>query len=110
MPPLRAAERDIDNRRLPGHEAGERDGVVLVHGRVIAQPALVGAAPVVVLCAIPDVVVDRAVRGLDRELRLHDAVRRQQDRTQLRVEIEEIGGAVEVAVTGLECRRPDYQT
>ena len=39
-PPLGAAEGQVDERRLPGHQAGQRPGLVLVDGRVIAQPPL----------------------------------------------------------------------
>ena len=102
MPALRAAEGNVDDGGLPGHETRQGYGVVLVHRGVIAQASLVGTTAVVVLRAIADVVVDRPVRTLEREFRLHDAVGRQENRTQLRLEVEEICGFVEVAVTGFE--------
>ncbi len=54
------------------------------------------------LRAIADVLAKRPVSTLEYEFRLHDAVGRQDNRTQFLVEVEEIRGAVEITVTGFE--------
>ena len=40
IPPLAAAEGEVDHGRLPGHQAGQRPGLVLVDVRVVAQAPL----------------------------------------------------------------------
>ena len=87
-PPLGAAEGQVDDRRLPGHQAGQRPGLVLVHRRVIPQPALVRAPGVVVLHAIADEVADLPRVELDRHLDPHFAVGRHQERADVLRQVE----------------------
>jgi len=55
---------------------------------LIAKASLVRTAPVVVLRAVADVVVDLPVRTLECEFRLNDAVRHQENRAQFLIEID----------------------
>ena len=57
-PPLAAAEGEVDDGRLPGHQAGQRPGLVLVDVRVVAQAPLERAPGVVVLDPVADEVAD----------------------------------------------------
>ncbi len=64
--PFPAAERDIHHGTFPRHPHREADALVGVHLGVIAEPALVGAANVIVLCSIASKDVDGAVVPLER--------------------------------------------
>ena len=59
-PPLGAAERKVDHGRLPGHQAGQRPGFVLVDGGMVAQAPLERPAGIVVLHPVADEVADLA--------------------------------------------------
>jgi hypothetical protein len=76
--------------------------MVFVHSRVIAQTTLEWATAIIVLCPIADVVVNLAISALESEFSFYDAVGRQEYLPKLRINIEEIGGVVEIAMTGFE--------
>ena len=57
-PPLAAAEGRSTTRGLPGHQAGQRAGLVLVDMGMIAQAPLERPAGVVVLDPVADEVAD----------------------------------------------------
>ena len=100
--PLGPAERQVHDRRLPRHQAGQRPRLVLVHGRVIAQPALVGAAGVVVLHPVADEVADLPRIELDRHLDPDLAIGRHQERADVLRQVEAPGRLVEVIIRRLE--------
>ena len=89
---LAAAERDADQRGLPGHEAGERADVVDVDVGVVAQAALVGAKRVVVLDAVADVVAQRPVVLGDEQLDAQLARRRHQRDARRLSQLEDVEG------------------
>ena len=93
---LGAAERDVDERALPGHPHGQRADVVEVGRRVEAQAALGRAARDVVLDAVALEDLGRAVVELDREVDGVLALRDAQHGAEAGVEGEVVGGGVEL--------------
>src|SRR5690606_17720122 len=65
---LGAAVGHVDERRLPGNQAGEGANLVQIDVGVVAQAALEGAAGVVVLDAVAAEVADGTIIHLDDEL------------------------------------------
>ena len=105
---LAAAVRDADDRALPGHP--HREGLDLVEGDVlvVADAALGRAAAEVVLDAVAGEHLDRAVVHVDREVDGQLAARLAQDPAQPWVEVEALGGQVELALRhfpGVDRRR-----
>ena len=90
---LRSAEGHVDDRRLPGHQVREGGRVVLVHGRVVPEPALARSAHGAVLHAVAREVQQVTVVVLRHDLDLHRSPRRQED-------------AADLVVTGRSRRRP----
>ena len=101
-PALGPAERQVDDRRLPRHQAGQRPRLVLVHRRMVAQAPLVGPARIVVLDPIADEVADLPRVQLDRHLDPHLAVGRHQQRPDVLRQVELLRRLVEVIIRRLE--------
>ncbi len=101
---FRTAERHVHDGRLPRHQVRQRAGVILVHGRVIAQAALERAARICVLHAKAQVVEQLPVVGLGNDLDLHNALRRNQDFPDLVLQIQDIRTLGEKLFAGLEHR------
>ena len=101
---LAAAVGDADDRALPGHP--HREGLDLVERDVlvVADAALGRAAAEVVLDAVAGEHLDGAVVHLDREVDRELAARLTQDPAQARVEVEPVGGQVELAAAPLPMR------
>ena len=93
---LAAAVRDADDGALPGHP--HRQGLDLVEGDVlvVADAALGRAAAQVVLDAVAGEDLDAAVVHLHREVDRQLAARFAQDPPQARIEVQAIGGQVEL--------------
>ena len=98
---LAAAERDADDRALPGHP--HREGLDLVdrHVLVVADAALGRAATQVVLDAIAGEDLHGAVVHLHREVDVQLAARLAQHLAQARVQVEPFGGQVELLLRHL---------
>ena len=92
------AKGDIDDRGLPRHEIGKGRGVVLVHGGVIAQPALERSPDIIVLNPEAREMHELARIVFLDELDLDHAGRRQENVTDLRCQVEDVSGLVKVAV------------
>ena len=101
-PPLGPAERKVDERRLPGHQAGQRPGFVLVDRRVIAQPALERPPRIVVLHPIADEVADLARIELDHDFDAHLAVGSDHERADVFRQVEAVRRLIEIVVRRLE--------
>ena len=101
---LGAAERDPGDRRLPGHQRGQRAHLVDVDLRVEADPALVGAAGAVVLDPVAGEDVRLAVRQLDRDLDGDLAIGGPEDDPEVVGEPEVVGREVEVVADDVEVR------
>jgi len=101
-PALGAAEGDIDDRALVGHERGQRLDLVLVHHRRIADAALGRQLVLAVLRAPGLHHLDRSVVPFERESEVDDAV----DRLDLLQDAARVVGqrcgAIEVGVYLLE--------
>ena len=93
---LAAAVRDAHDGALPGHP--HREGLDLVEGHVlvIADAALGGAAAQVVLDAVAGEDGDGSVVHLHREVHGQLAARLAQHPAQAGVEIEAVGGQIEL--------------
>ena len=98
---LAAAEGNADDRALPGHP--HREGLDLVerHVLVVADAALRGTAPEVVLDAVAREDLDRAVVHLHREVDGQLPSRLTQHPPQARVEVEPVGGQIELLLGDL---------
>ena len=77
--PLCAAEGDIDDRGLPGHQGRQRPHVIEVYLGVVAQPPFERPSGVVVLHAVADECRDFPRIPLDRQLHPNLPLRRQQE-------------------------------
>ena len=95
-PPLGAAERQIDERRLPGHQAGQRPGLVLVDRGVIAQPPLERPARIVVLHPVADEVADLSRIQLDHDFHPHLSVGRDHQRAHVFRQVETVRRLLEI--------------
>ena len=89
---LGAAVGDVHDRRLPGHQLGQRAHLVEVDLGVEADAALVGPARAVVLDAVAGEDVDLAVAEPDRDLNLDLAVGGAQHRGDVVGQVEPLGG------------------
>ena len=98
---LAAAVRDADDRALPGHPHRERLDLVEADVLVVADAALGRAAAEVVLDAVAGEDLDRAVVHLHREVDGQLAARLAQDAAQAGVEVEALGGKVELLLGDL---------
>ena len=98
---LAAAVRDADDRALPGHP--HRQGLDLVEADVlvVADAALGRAAAEVVLDAVAGEDLDRAVVHLHGEVDGQLAARLAEDAAQAGVEVEPLGGQVELLLGDL---------
>lgn len=96
-----AAVGEIDDGGLPGHEGGEGVDFIGLDRGMVAEAALHGSAGVVVLDAEAGVGFLRAVLFPEREFDLDLAVGRDQLAASAVVELEQVGGAMEVVVGGL---------
>jgi len=76
---LGAAIGNLDNGCLPGHEVGQRRGVIFIHRRVVAESSLHRAAGHVVLHPIAVVELELSVLPFDSDLHPHTAAGCQQD-------------------------------
>jgi hypothetical protein len=97
-PALAAAVRDPDDRALPRHP--HREGLDLVEADVlvVADPALRRTATQVVLDAVTGEDLDAAIVHVDGEMDGELATRLAQDEAHAGVEIETLGGQVELAL------------
>ncbi len=93
---LAAAVRDADDRALPGHPHRQRLDLVEGHVLVVADAALGRAAAEVVLDAVAGEDLDAAVVHVHREVDGQLAARLAQHAAQARVEVEPVGGQVEL--------------
>ena len=98
---LAAAVRDADDRALPGHP--HREGLDLVEADVlvVADAALGRPAAEVVLDAVAGEDLDRAVVHLHREVDGQLAAGLAQDAAEAGVEVEPLGGQVELLLGDL---------
>jgi hypothetical protein len=101
-PSLRAPERDIHQRALPGHPHRQRADIIDVRRGVIAEAALGRPASDVVLDPIPGEHRDAAVIELDREVHRPFPLGHPKDRSQRRVELEVIRCLFELGQGGCE--------
>ena len=99
---LRAAERHVDERALPGHPHREGADVVQVGLGVEPQPALGRAAGDVVLDAEAGEHADRSVVELHRELDDELALGDPEDLAQAGLDVEVRGGGVVLGLGGSE--------
>jgi hypothetical protein len=99
---LRASERNVDHRGLPGHQGRKRAHLVEVGVRVVADAALVGTAGGVVLDAVAGEDLEVAVVHANRHLHGQLPVGRAEDRAHLVLEADVVGGAVEEVVDRFE--------
>ena len=95
---LRAAERDVHQRRLPCHDRREAQHLVVIRLGVVADPPLAWSARAVVLDAVPGEHLDAAVVHPHRHLDLDLAERGHQDAAHVLLEVDEVGGAVELTL------------
>ena len=100
-PPLPPPYGMPDDRALPGHP--HREGLDLVERDVlvVADAALGRAAAEVVLDAVAGEDLDGAVVHVDREVDGELAARLAEDRAQPRIEVEALGGEVELVLRDL---------
>ena len=101
-PPLGTAEGKVDKGRLPGHQAGQRPGFILVDGRMVAQPPLERPAGIVVLHPVADEVADLPRIELDHDLDADLAIGRDHERSDVFRQIEAVRRLIEVVVRRLE--------
>ena len=94
---LGAAEGDVDDGALPGHPHRQRLDLVERHARVEPDAALGGPARDRVLHAVAREDLDLLVVQLDRDRDDQLPLRRAQQLARAGVELEELGGAVELA-------------
>ena len=94
-PPLAPPKGMLDDRRLPGHQLGERAHLVEVDLGVEADAALVGPARAVVLHAVAGEDVDLPVGELDRDLHLDLAVGGAQHGGDVVAQAQPLGGQAE---------------
>ena len=99
---LGAAEGDVGDGGLPGHQRGEGADLVDVDLGVEADAALVRAAGRVVLDPVALVDAGRAVDALDGDLHRDLAVRHPEDLADVVGELERLPGPVEVVLDDLE--------
>jgi len=93
---LAAAVRDGDDCALPGHPHRERLDLVEAHVLVIPDAALGRAAAQVVLNPEAGEDLDAAIVHVDGEMDRQLAARLTQDAAQARVELEAVGGEIEL--------------
>ena len=93
-----AAEGDVDQRGLPGHERGEGADFIEVDLGMVAEPPLHGPARATVLHAVADEDLETAAIHAHRDLYLQLPERGLQDKAHVLVQIEEVGGVVEQLV------------
>ena len=101
-PALGAAEGDVRDGRLPGHQRGEGADLIDVDLGVVADAALVGAACTVVLDPVAREGVDLAVGELHRDLDGDLAVRGPEDGADVVGQLEALDGPVEVVADDVE--------
>jgi len=91
-----AAEGNVEQGRLPRHDRGETQDLVLVGVRVVADAAFARPARSVVLNAVSGEHLDAPVVHPHGDLDRHLAERLQQDAAHVRVQIDQIGGPREM--------------
>ena len=91
-----AAERDVDQGRLPGHPHRQRPDVIEVGRRVESQAALGRTARDVVLDAVALEDLDRAVIALDGEVDRELALGYSEDGAQAGLERDVVGCGIEL--------------
>ncbi len=99
---LGAAEGDVRDGGLPGHERGEGADLVDVDFGVVADAALVWAAGAVVLDAVAGEDVDLAVGALDGDLDGDLAVGGPEDDAHVVGKVHVVGRFVEVVADDVE--------
>ena len=92
-----AAERDVDQGRLPGHPHRQRTDIVKVGPRVEPKATLRRPSRDVVLDAVALEDLDRAVIPLDREVDRELALGHAQHGTEARLERDVVGRCVELS-------------
>ena len=102
---LGAAERDVEERRLPRHQCRQRANLVEVHPLVVADAALERPARPVVLHPITREHVDPGVAEPDRDLHLDLPVSGPYHGAHVLGDPEAIGRDIEVVGDGVEARR-----
>ena len=95
---LGAAERDVHQSGLPGHDGGQAQDFVVVGVEMVADPAFAGPPRPVVLDAVPGEHLDAAVVHAHRNLHLHLAERPHENAPHVLLEVDQVGGALELAV------------
>ncbi len=101
---LGAAERDVRDGGLPGHERGEGADLVDVYLGVVADAALVGPASAVVLDAVAGEDVDLSVLALDGDLDGDLPVGGPEDDADVVGKLQVVGCLVEVVADDVEVR------
>ena len=71
--PFGAAERDVDDRRLPGHQIRQGGGMLFVNRGMIAETALHRSAGPIVLNSVTEVMVQQTIVGFGDDLHFDDA-------------------------------------
>jgi len=94
---LGASEGDVHESRLPRHDGREAEHFVVVRIRVVADPALAGSARAVVLDAVAGEHLDAAVVHAHRHFHLDLAERMHQDVPHVLLEVDQVGGTLELA-------------
>ena len=87
-PALGAAERDVDQRCLPGHRLGQCANLIRVDRRVVAQSAFRGSTHTAVLDTVPDEDLQAPVVEADGNLDLDLAERRGEKQLHLLIQPE----------------------
>src|SRR5882762_999955 len=95
---LRAAERDVHERRFPRHDGGETQYLVVVRLGMVADSPLTGAARAVVLDPKAREHLDPSVVRADWNFHLDFAERPHEDTPHVLIEVDQVGGALELAV------------
>ena len=94
---LRPPEGDVHQGRLPRHDGRQAEDLVVVRLGMVADAALARAAGAVVLDPVPGEHLDAPVVHPHRDLDLHLPERRHENAAHVVFEVDEVGGAVELA-------------
>jgi len=97
-PAFGTAEGDVHERRFPCHDGREAQHLIVVGVRVVPDAAFAGTARPVVLDAVPGEHLDPAVVHANGHFHLDLAERAHEDAPHVRVEIDEIGSALELTL------------
>jgi len=93
---LGATVRHVHDRGFPGHQVGQRRGMLFIHRRMKTQATLHRAAGVVVLYTVTFIGLQFAVFAFDGDTHLDGAVRRQQNRPDLVGQSNHVGGFMKI--------------